>query len=207
MRGQPIVISVADHVGWAHVVCVAAPAAVPAVVERRRVTLIGDGLPTLPYHHDTLGMPEGEADRLIARVRRSIVTCAVRAVRGVMADLSPDYRAVALAIRTPPFPELPTSVAPVRDSYQLQCSADGMMYQLAVCRAARGLGLQVHLCRRGEETALAASRLSVSEAAMASFVSGTGRPPNPPWTQEHRRAYAAGIAALSVHVRVRLRLG
>jgi len=40
MKLTPCVISVADHAGWAHVVCVAAPGHVPAVVERRRVMLI-----------------------------------------------------------------------------------------------------------------------------------------------------------------------
>jgi uncharacterized protein YraI len=57
MGRTPCVISVADHAGWAHIVCVSAPGNVPAVVERRRVTLIDAGLPTLPYHHETLRMP------------------------------------------------------------------------------------------------------------------------------------------------------
>jgi hypothetical protein len=39
----------------------------------------------------------------------------------------------------------------------------------------------------------------VTADAIESFVSGTGRPPGPPWTQEHRRAYAAGIASLAAH--------
>src|SRR3954465_4704164 len=38
MKLARCVISVADHAGWAHMVCVAAPGNVPAVVERRRVT-------------------------------------------------------------------------------------------------------------------------------------------------------------------------
>ena len=40
MRRAPCVVSVAEHTGWAHLVCVAAPGLVPAVIERRRVTLI-----------------------------------------------------------------------------------------------------------------------------------------------------------------------
>src|SRR5262249_7882371 len=93
----------------------------------------------------------------------------------------------------------------VRASYQLQCAADGMMYQLALCHAARDVGLDVDLCRRGDETARAAARLDVHRDAIESFVSVTGRPSGPPWTQEHRRAYAAGIAALAAHAR-RLRI-
>jgi hypothetical protein len=130
-------------------VCVAAPGNVPTVVERRRVTLIEPGLPTLPYHHESIGMPEDAANSLIARVRQSIAAS----------------------------------------------------YQLALCRAARDLGLEVDLCRRDEETARAAARLGVRAADLESFVSGAGRPSGPPWTQEHRRAFAAGIAALAARAR------
>jgi hypothetical protein len=206
MTRTPCVISVADHAGWAHLVCVAAPDGVPAVVERRRVPTIDAGLPTMPYHHESLGMPEDEANALIARVRRSIAGCTSRALHGVVADLAPAYPVVALAIRELAFPELPDTVAVVRQSYRLQCAADGMMYQLALRRAARDLGLEVDLCRRGEETARAAARLEVHPDDMASFLSGAGRPSGPPWTEEHRRAYAAGIAALARrHRRIQIR--
>ena len=151
----------------------------------------------MPYHHETIPMPEDEANALIARVRRSIAECSLRALHEVVADLAPTYAVVALAIREPPYPGLPDTVVAVRQSYQLQCAADGMMYQLALCRAARDSGLEVDLCRRGEENTRAATRLEVHPADMESFVSGTGRPSGPPWTQEHRQAYAAAIAALA----------
>jgi len=204
MKLTPCVVSVADHAGWAYVVCVAAPGHVPAVVERRRVTLIDAGLPTLPYHHETLRMRVDEANALIARVRRSIARRTSQAFGEIAADLAPAHRIVALAIREPPFAELPDTVAAVRKSYQLQCAADGMMYQFAVCRAARDLGLDVHQCRRGEENARAAARLGVHLDDIGSFVSATGRPPGPPWTEEHRRAFAAGIAVLAAAAPIRL---
>ena len=81
-----------------------------------------------------------------------------------------------------------------------------MLYQLAICHAARQLELDVHMCRRGAETARAAQQLGVTPAAIEEFVSRTGRPAGPPWTQEHRRAYAAGIAVLAAHARGRLRI-
>jgi uncharacterized protein YraI len=56
------VVSVADHTGWAHLVCVAARGNVPAVIIRRRVALIDQGLPTLPYEHETAAMREDEAN-------------------------------------------------------------------------------------------------------------------------------------------------
>src|SRR5712664_3128290 len=176
MRPAPCVVSVADHAGWAHLVCVAAHGNVPAVIERRRVALIDKGLPTLPYEHDTTAMREDEANAVIARVRRSIAARTSDALRRVVIELAPAHTAVALAIREPPFDDLPATVAAVRTSYRLLCAADGMLYQLAVCRAARQLELEVHLCRRGEEAARAAQNLGVTTGEVEAFVTGSGRP-------------------------------
>jgi hypothetical protein len=206
MRRAPCVVSVAEHTGWAHVVCVAVRGQAPAVIERRRVALIDTGLPTLPYHHDTIAMREDEANALIAQVRRSIAARTSEALTRVVTELAGSYAVVALAIRKPPFADLPETVAAVWKSYRLQCAADGMLYQLAICRAARQLGLDVHMYRRGEETSRAAEQLGVTRRDVEEFVSRAGRPAGPPWTQEHRRAYAAGIAVLAAQARRRLRI-
>jgi hypothetical protein len=206
MRPAPCVVSVAEHTGWAHLVCVVARGNLPAVIARRRVALIDQGLPTMPYEHGTTAMREEEAAAVIARVRQSVAARTSDALRRVASELAPAHTAVALAIREPPFEDLPATVAAVRTSYRLLCAADGMLYQLAICRAARQLKLDVHMYRRGTETARAAQQLGVTLAAIEEFVSRTGRPAGPPWTQEHRRAYAAGIAVLAAHVRGRLRI-
>jgi len=206
MRRTPCVVSVADHTGWAHLICVSAADGVPSVIERRRVALIERGLPTQPYEHGSTAMREDEAHALIARVRRSIATHTEGVLHRVVTELASTCTVVALAIRKPPFPRLPKSVAAVRASYPLLCAADGMLYQLAICRAARRLGLDVQLYRRGDETSRAAEILGVTPGEIEEFVTRTGRPAGPPWTQEHRRAYAAGIAALAAHGRARLRL-
>ncbi len=114
MTSTPCIISVADHAGWAHFVCVAAADDVPAVVDRRRVVTIDAGLPTMPYHHESLSMRENEADALIAPVRQSINARTSDSLRQIVADLAPSYRVVAVAIREPPFPALPDTVAVVR---------------------------------------------------------------------------------------------
>jgi hypothetical protein len=81
-----------------------------------------------------------------------------------------------------------------------------MLYQSAMCRAARDLGLKVQLCSRGGEITWAAAALETRPDDVESFIGRTGRPSGPPWTQEHRRAYAAGIAALAAHSRRRLKI-
>ena len=199
-------VSVAEHTGWAHLVSVAAPGRVPAVIERRRVTLIDSGLPRQPYEYESVGMTEDQGNALIAQVRRSIAVRTSDVLTRVVTELARSYAVVALAIRKPPFAGLPETVAAVWKSYRLQCAADGMLYQLAICRAAQQLGLDVHMCRRGEETSLAAEQLGVTLREVEDFVSRSGRPAGPPWTQEHRRAYAAGIAVLAAHAHRRLKI-
>jgi hypothetical protein len=205
-NGTPSVVSVAEHAGWAHLVCVSAVDQRPCVIVRQRVTLIDEGLPTQPYHHDSIGMREEEADALIARVRRSIETCAALALHRVKTEMAAVHPLVAMAIRLPPFPELPQSVAHVRKSYRLQCCADGMLYQLALCRTARDLDLGVDQYPRGDETLSAAEQLGVAADDLRTFVTQTGRPYGAPWTEDHRRAYAAGIATLARHVHAGLRI-
>jgi len=206
MRPAPCVLSVAEHTGWAHLVCVAARGQVPAVIARRRVALIDKGLPTMPYEHGTATMREEEANALIARVRRSIAARTSDALQRIVSELAPAHTAVAITIRQPPFEDLPATVGAVRTSYRLLCAADGMLYQLAICHAARQLELDIHMYRRGKEVAQAAQQLGETPAAIAEFVSRAGRPAGPPWTQEHRRAYTAGIAVLAAYARGRLRI-
>jgi hypothetical protein len=206
MKRAPCVVSVSDHTGWAHLVCVSMRGNVPAVIARRRVVLVDVGLPTQPYEHDSTAMGEDEANALIARVRRSIAARSSDALQRVVTELAPEYAVVALAIRKPPFAGLPGTVTAVWKSHRLRCAADGMMYQLALCRAARHLELDLQMCRRGEEASRAAQQLGVTPGAIEEFVSRSGRPSGPPWTEEHRRAYAAGIAVLAAHARGRLRI-
>jgi hypothetical protein len=206
MKRTPCVISIAEHAGWAYVLCVGVRENRPAVIARRRITIIDPGLPTQPYHHEATAMTDADANALIARVRRSIAARSSAALQNVVTDLAPDDAVVAVAIRKPPFDDLPDTYAPIRESYRLMCAADGMMYQLAICGAARLLELDVHQCPRGGEESWAAKQLGVKPGDIRTFVSGTGRPPGPPWTEEHRRAYAAGIAVLAAHARLAIKL-
>lgn len=199
MKPTPCAISIADHTGWAHVVSVSTADGVPVVIDRRRVVLIDDDLPGMVYHHTIAAMTDAAADALVAEVQKSVARCARKELKRLVSDLAPTHEVVALAIRRPPFDALPESVSAVRQSYQLQNGADGVMYQLALCAAARDLGLAVELCRRGDEVSTAAERLGVSTRAVESFITKTGRPAGTPWTEEHRRAFAAGIAALHSH--------
>src|SRR5258708_9227314 len=129
MRPAPCVVSVAEHTGWAHLLCVAARDHVPAVVERRRVALIDKGLPTLPYEHETTAMREDEANAVIAAVRRSIAARTSDALRRVVSQVAPAHTVLAIAIREPPLDVPPPSVAAVTAADRFLSSADGMLSQ------------------------------------------------------------------------------
>jgi hypothetical protein len=197
----PSILAFSEHTGWAYVLCVSARDRRPFVVARRRITLIDRGLPTQPYEHGTRGKSPDEAEALIADVRSSVAKTTGLALRRLVDELSREHPVAALTIRKPPFEKLPARVADVHASYQLFCSADGVLYHLAIRNAAKRLGLDVHLCRRGEEIDLAAAALGASPETVEEFVTGRGRPSDPPWTTEHRRAYAAAIGALAPRVR------
>jgi len=195
-KKQPLVVGVADHNGWVVLVSATAVNGEPAVVDRRRVSLIDKGVPSQPYHHETLALSDVESEQLLRTVRRSIAACTDRALDHLAADLSPRYRVAAITIRQPPLASLPVTVAEVHSSYYVQCRADGMLYHSAICAAARERGWTVTIHSRGEELAIAAAALRVSPGEVERFLHELRHTMKSPWTAEHRNAVAAAIGSL-----------
>jgi hypothetical protein len=197
----PVVVGVADHNGWVVLVSAASVNGQPVVVDRRRVPLVEKGIPSQPYHHETLALPEADSERLLLKVQRSIAACTTLAFDRLSAALSPRYRVSSIAIRHPPLPRLPARVAEVHRSYYTQCRADGMLYHLAICTAARRRLWKVQFHHRGEELARAAEALQASPDDVERFLGGLRATLKPPWTAEHRHAFAAAIGRLREHSR------
>ena len=202
-NGQPVVVGVADHNGWAILVSAAAVNGEPTVVDRRRVELIEKGVPSQPYHHETVGLGDAEAEQLVRTVKRSVAACAALACDRLAADLSPQYRVAAIAIRHPPLDHLPATVAEVHRSYHVFCRADGMLYHSAMCAAARRHKWDVLLHYRGEELEKAADALQASAPDVERVLNDLRPTMKPPWTAEYRHAFAAAIGGLSRHSRLR----
>jgi hypothetical protein len=195
-NGRPVVVGVADHNGWAVLVSAAAVNGAPTVVDRRRVRLIEKGVPSQPYHHETLALTDPAAERLLDEVRRSIAGCTALAFDDLSADLSPRYRVSSITIRHPPLAHLPATVAEVHRSYHVTCRADGMLYHSAICKAARQRDWDLVFHRRGEEVRKAAEALQASTQDVERFLTDLRRTLKPPWTAEHRNAFAAAIGTL-----------
>jgi len=203
-RALTAVLGVADHGGWAVCVTVAANRGVPAIVDRRRIELIEAGVPSQPYHHDTVRMPRAAAERLVASVRESVMRTTLESVKQLRDDLQPPYTIVAMTIRTPPLDYVPVTVAQAHASYSVMCRADGMMYHDALCQAARRLKIPVERQDRGAEVARAANRLDVSPEEVEQFLQHTGKELGSPWQKEHRLAAAAAIGVLADRGRISL---
>jgi hypothetical protein len=201
--GRPVVVGVADHNGWAVLVTAAAVNGRPTVVDRRRVPLIDKGVPSQPYHHETLALPDADAEVLLRDVRRSIAACTALAFEHLSTDLAPRYRVASITIRHPPLAHLPATVGEVHRSYPVLCRADGMLYHRAICHAVGQRGWKLTLHRRGEEFAAAAEALQASPRQFEQFMTELGHRLKPPWTAEHRSAFAAAIADLRKQSRLR----
>ena len=198
------VLGVADHNGWAVCVTVAVSRGVPVVVDRRRVELIEPGVPSQPYHHETVRMPLAEAETLVVRVRESVMRTTLTRVSALRDELQPRCTIVAMTLRTPPLAYVPVTVAEAHKSYPVMCRADGMMYHDALCTAARRLNIALELHDRGEELVRAADRLGVSVEKLEHFLRAAGERLGPPWRKEHRLAAAAAMGVLADRARVSL---
>lgn len=199
----PVVVGVADHNGWAMLVSVAAIDGEATVIDRRRVELIEKGVPSQPYHHETTALGKTEAEQLVRKVKRSVAACAAVALDRLSADLSPKYRVTSIAIRHPPLDTLPATVADAHASYFVFCRADGMLYHSTMVSAASERDWDVLLHHRGEEIAKAAEALRMETSDVERFVNDLKSTLGPPWSAEHRNAFAAAIAGLAKQVRLR----
>jgi hypothetical protein len=190
-------LGVANHTGWAHFVTVAWGDDEPVVVDRRRVVLLGEGLPKQPYEHEAGKLPRDEAQALIARVRASAETCALDALATLRAELSPTFDIAAIALkRQLRFDVLPQSVGEVLADLQFKYAADAMLFLEPLEAAARAQGLAVTRHAKTAEYDMAAARMGVGAADAEAWLKGLGKQLGPPWTAEHQRAAAAAIGLL-----------
>jgi hypothetical protein len=204
MALAPVVVGVADHNGWAALVCVTVKDGSPKVIDRRRVELIEPGLPKQPYEHETVGMNVADAERLVQEVRDSAAHCAERALSRLRSGLGTTGEILSIALRTAPLPRLPSSVAEVHASWHATVRADAMLFHHALCASAASLGINVDTFARGEERPRAAQATAATAERLDGFLSGLRASLGPLWQQDHQTAAARAIAALGRYTTLRL---
>jgi hypothetical protein len=179
-----VIVGVSDHGGWAVLVSVAGGG---KVLDCRRVGLVDDALPKLPHHCEGQRMPIEEALDLVERVRLSAEQHAGRRLEELAASV-PAISGVALRRLQP----LPATVTERLQDYRARNVADWVMYRNAMADAAGQRGWEVHWY---DPKRVFDEASEVVEGDLESCFAEAKRRFGPPWTQDHRLAMAAAIAA------------
>lgn len=179
------IVGVSDHGGWAVLLTASRDG---TLLDRRRVELVDDELPSLPHHHEGQLLPPDDAVALVERVRRSAEAHAALALDAV-ASAVPQISGIALR-KCPP---LPATIGECITDYRARNVADWVMYRKALALAAEARGWPVHWYDPKAVMASAASALGV-ENFDAHFLQ-LRRQLGPPWNNDHKLAMAAAISA------------
>jgi hypothetical protein len=184
------IIGVSDHGGWAVLVTVARDG---TLLDRRRVELVGEGLPKIPHHSEGQRLPLDDAVELVERVRVSAETHAVLALDAVAMAVprSIDIAGVALRKCQP----LPPTIAERIQDYRAQNVADWVMYRRALASAAEARGWHVYWY--DAKSVLGAARQALRVENLDAYFLQLRNALGPPWDKDHKLAMAAGIVAAS----------
>jgi hypothetical protein len=181
------IIGVSDHGGWAVLVTVARDG---TLLDRRRVELVGEGLPKIPHHSEGQGLPLDEAVALVEGVRASAERHAVLALNAVAMAVP---RILGVALRK--CPQLPPTIAERIKDYRAQNVADWVMYRKALASAAETRGWAVHWYDAKSVSAAASRALRVK--SFDEHFLQMRKAVGPPWNNDHKLAMAAAIVAAS----------
>ena len=184
------IIGVSDHGGWAVLVTVAQDG---TLLDRRRVELVGQGLPKIPHHSEGQRLPLEQAVELVGRVRESAEKHAVLALDAVARAVP---RVLGVALRN--CPQLPPTIAERIQDYRAQNVADWVMYRMALASAAEARGWPVHWydAKKVLDVAGQALRVENFDAHCLHLRKSLG----PPWNKDHKLALAAAIVTANAVV-------
>jgi hypothetical protein len=158
------------------------------VVDRRRIELLGPGLPNAPVHHPDQGLGLSDIEELVARVRASAARLTSASLDELAAALPGPVESVHLRALPAGFP---TDIAVLlRAPYEAR--ADAVMYRQVLASVAEARGWRVRFYDAKTVEAEAG-------ALLGRHADDVLRRPRerlgPPWTKDHRTALAATILA------------
>jgi hypothetical protein len=182
------IIGVSDHGGWAVLVTAARDG---TLLDRRRVELVGEGLPKIPHHSECQRLPLDQAVELVERVQVSAEKHAVLALDAV-AMAAP--RILGVALRK--CPQLPPTIAERIKDYWAQNNADWVMYRKALASAAEARGWPVHWY--DAKSVFSAARQALGVEDLDAYFLQVRRAIGPPWNTDHKLAMAAAIVTASI---------
>ena len=187
-------IGIEDHYAWANLVSVTTSGSNEILLDKRRVELLDQQLTASPYHHETLQMPLSVAEKLVRNVKTSANKLAKSALSSLIEELAP-AKCRGIAIRVPPLPDLPATVAEVHANTWIRNRADGMIYHEALTHAAAQLNLTVFHFEKNNILELAARARGKSARDLERQLKAVGTTFGPPWRKGHVVACAGAIFA------------
>jgi hypothetical protein len=178
-------LGIAHHLGWAVAVTASAD---HRVMDRRRIELIGPGMPAAPIEHDVKSLDDAAAAALVARVRAAVVRVASASLDELAAALPEPV--VSMSLRSWPL-DFPDDVAAQRRP-PYDSRADSVMYRQVLAELAHARGWAVHVYDARDVESQAARVLGERANEV---LHGPRATLGPPWTKDHRLALAATIMA------------
>jgi hypothetical protein len=170
-----------DHFGWA--------VAVTAdddhiVVDRRRLELVEPDVTPAPIHYDADEHDDAARTALLATVRASILRAGASALDELPSGIE------SISLRSWPA-EFPTDLETLRRS-PWEARADAVMYRQLLAELAQARGWEVHVYEaksvEGEAAAILGHRAD-------GLLHGARARLGPPWSKDHRVAFAATVLA------------
>jgi hypothetical protein len=187
-------VGIEDHYAWANLVSVTISGDEEIVLDKRRVELLDSQLPASPYHHETLNMSLAAAEKLVREVQSSANQRAQLALSSLIGELAP-AKCRRIAIRVPPLPKLPATVAEVHASTWITNRADGMIYHQALTQAAAQLNMRIVYFEKDNVLELAAQARGKTARDLERQLKAFRTTLGPPWRQGHVLACAGALLA------------
>jgi hypothetical protein len=185
-------VGIEDHYAWANLVSVTTSGADERLLDKRRVELLDPQLASSPYHGATVHMALADAEQLVRAVQASADARAQAALSSLVDDLAP-AKCLGIAIRVPPLPSLPATVAEARADSSVMNRADGMIYHHALTRAAEQLGLRAFYFEKDDVLELAAQARGKAAADLERILKAFGTSHGRPWRKGQIIACAGAI--------------
>ncbi|MGK9164744.1 hypothetical protein KXR53_00520 [Inquilinus limosus] len=195
--GEAVAIGLKAHSGWAALVAVAGPPAMPRVVDRRQLMTAdpADAQARFPYHAAE-GLDDATAEALVHSYAEAARERADASLGDTLADLrGRGLRPVGCALLPGPPKPLP-GLTTILASHALIHTAEGVLFRDVLVDAAGRHGL---LISRVSEDGLAgrcATVLGWTGDRLNAWLAETGRALGPPWRQDERLGTLAALLCL-----------
>jgi hypothetical protein len=196
--GGAIALGFSTHTGWAVGVAVAARAAGPRVLVRKRLELVANfqGPESAEVYHQAAEKTPAAAERLVQRAVEEAGRQALAGITELMASLPGGDKARASGIVVSSG-RLPGSLPAILRSHAFIHTAEGAHYRRALVEACRARGLAVLEVPGRALVATAAARLGQPETVIRDRLRQAGDSFGRPWAKDEKDAtLVAWLAAL-----------